>query len=405
MWICRDGVRAAQPDELRRPPADSVVKAAPVVREGSADAAASACSRSGRSWRSSTRTRTSGSISAERKAARAWLATQARSRGPAAARRAWLRPRRLRDADAGAEARAGGREVLLAATCRSTTPTRCARSSSSSRSRTGSRRWPTSTTPTSTCRRPRPSTARRTRTSASTSAACRRTSWCPRGSKRSLNLSFDFVDDKQALHGYRTLNLLNANGDPTFLRAVLYSEIARAYIPAPQVNFMRVVINGESWGVYVNAQQFNKDFLREYFATEKGARWKVPGQPGRPRRAGVPRRRRRPRTSDIYEIKTKDDPEGVDGSDQPVQGAERDAARQARGGARADPRRRRGAQVPGARRRARQQRRLLDARQRLQHLPGREGPLPRHPARHERGAGGGRLRSARTRPRPGRASA
>src|SRR4051794_2766120 len=43
----------------------------------------------------------------------------------------------------------------------------------------------------------------------------------PEGRKKSLNLSFDFVHDKQDLGGYRTLNLLNANGDPTFLRAVL----------------------------------------------------------------------------------------------------------------------------------------------------------------------------------------
>ncbi len=114
----------------------------------------------------------------------------------------------------------------------------------------------------------------------------------PEGSKRSLNLTFDFADEKQHLHGYKTLNLLNANGDPTFMRTVLYSHIARHYIPAPKANYVNVVINGESWGVYVNAQQFNKDFTRDYFKTTKGARWKVPGQPRRPRRPGVPRRRR-----------------------------------------------------------------------------------------------------------------
>ena len=61
---------------------------------------------------------------------------------------------------------------------------------------------------------------------------------------------------------------------------MLYSDIARAYFPAPKANYMRVVINGESWGVYINAQQYNKDFLRDYFKTDKGARWKVPGSPG-----------------------------------------------------------------------------------------------------------------------------
>jgi spore coat protein CotH len=128
----------------------------------------------------------------------------------------------------------------------------------------------------------------------------------PEGSKRSLNLSFDFVDEKQAIDNYRTLNFLNANGDPTFVRGVAYSEIARHYIPVPKANYVRVVINGESWGIYVNAQQFNKDFTRDYFKSTKGARWKVPGRPGG--RGGMEylgddassyKRQ--------YEIKTKDD--------------------------------------------------------------------------------------------------
>jgi len=48
----------------------------------------------------------------------------------------------------------------------------------------------------------------------------------PEGRKRSLNLSFDFADDTQTFNDYKTLNLLNAAGDPSFLRAVLYTEIA-----------------------------------------------------------------------------------------------------------------------------------------------------------------------------------
>jgi spore coat protein CotH len=129
----------------------------------------------------------------------------------------------------------------------------------------------------------------------------------PEGAKRSLNLSFDFAHDNQTLNGYRTVNLLNANGDPTFLRAVIYSEIARAYIPAPRINYMRTVINGESWGIYLNAQQFNKDFLRDNFGTEKGARWKVPGSPGG--RGGMEYLGQdASEYKRIYDIRTKDDP-------------------------------------------------------------------------------------------------
>jgi hypothetical protein len=129
----------------------------------------------------------------------------------------------------------------------------------------------------------------------------------PEGSKRSLNLTFDFVDEKQAIGGYRTLNLLNVNSDPTFVRAMLYSQIARAYIPAPKMNYMRVVINGESWGAYINAEQFNKDFVRDYFKTDRGARWKVPGSPGG--RGGMEYWGDDPASyKRAYEIKTKDDP-------------------------------------------------------------------------------------------------
>jgi hypothetical protein len=96
------------------------------------------------------------------------------------------------------------------------------------------------------------------------------------GYKRSLNLTFDFVHDGQAIGGYRTLNFLNANADPTLMRTVLSMHIARQYIAAPKANFVRVVINGENWGIYANAQQFNKEFLADNFGTTKGARWKIP---------------------------------------------------------------------------------------------------------------------------------
>src|SRR5262249_21156955 len=85
----------------------------------------------------------------------------------------------------------------------------------------------------------------------------------PSGRKRSLDVSVDLEDDKQRLYGYRSLNLLNANQDPTFMRTFLYQYVARQYIPAPQVNFVRVVINGESWGIYVNVEQINADFAKE----------------------------------------------------------------------------------------------------------------------------------------------
>lgn len=127
------------------------------------------------------------------------------------------------------------------------------------------------------------------------------------GRKRSLNLSLNFVHNDQRLEGYRTLNLLNSHTDPSFVRTILYHQVARAFLPAPKANYVRLVINGESWGPFINAQQVNRDFTKEWFGTTQGARWKVPGSPRG--RGGltylgtnVADYRR------IFEIKSKDEP-------------------------------------------------------------------------------------------------
>jgi hypothetical protein len=127
------------------------------------------------------------------------------------------------------------------------------------------------------------------------------------GHKRSLNISLDDVNPDQRLEGYKTLNLLNSHEDPTFLHTVLYFDIARNYIAAPKANFVRLVINGESWGVYVNAQQFDKILAAEHFSNGNGARWKVRGNPG----ADGGLRYSGDKVQDYksrFEIKSKDDP-------------------------------------------------------------------------------------------------
>lgn len=97
----------------------------------------------------------------------------------------------------------------------------------------------------------------------------------PDGMKRSFSVNFDTWKDQQLL-GHNSLNLLNANQDPTFLRSVLYLDVAREYIPAAKANFVRVVVNGELWGLYVNQQPFSKRMLEEQLGTNAGTRWKSP---------------------------------------------------------------------------------------------------------------------------------
>ncbi|MDE0323946.1 MAG: CotH kinase family protein [Candidatus Poribacteria bacterium] len=102
-----------------------------------------------------------------------------------------------------------------------------------------------------------------------------------RSDKKSFNIAVDYGKDGQRLYSYKTLNLLNGHVDGSFLREVLYNQISRDYIPAMKTNLVKLVINGENWGVYINLQQYNKDFLAEWFGTKGGIRWKVgPGRGG-----------------------------------------------------------------------------------------------------------------------------
>lgn len=131
----------------------------------------------------------------------------------------------------------------------------------------------------------------------------------PAGYKKSLNVSLDFAHKDQKIGEYQTLHLLNANQDPTFARVVLYSLIGKDYIPMPKANAMRVAINGENRGIFINTQPFNKDFLREWFGKDNdGPRWKVPGSPGS-RSGGLSYLGDDPAAyRAAYELKTKNSP-------------------------------------------------------------------------------------------------
>ena len=72
----------------------------------------------------------------------------------------------------------------------------------------------------------------------------------------------DYLDSDQRLLGYKTLNLLNCNGDASLMSTVLYPEIASMRIPTPEANFVNVVINGESWGGIATSNNSTETLLK-----------------------------------------------------------------------------------------------------------------------------------------------
>ena len=89
--------------------------------------------------------------------------------------------------------------------------------------------------------------------------------------KKSFKLDIDFISDSLRLRGYKNLRLNNAHQDPSFMREVLYSQLASEYMPMAKVNYVNLFINGQDWGVYVNSQHQDKTFLKEWYLTNDGA--------------------------------------------------------------------------------------------------------------------------------------
>ena len=96
----------------------------------------------------------------------------------------------------------------------------------------------------------------------------------PGSQKMSFNIRMDSFVPGQDVLGYDNLNLNNGFQDPTFLREFLTYMVCRRYGPAPGCNFVRLFLNGQYWGVYINVQQPNKDMMGEWFRSNDGNRYR-----------------------------------------------------------------------------------------------------------------------------------
>ena len=94
------------------------------------------------------------------------------------------------------------------------------------------------------------------------------------GNKLPFNLTLDSFVPGQDLYGFDTLNLNNGAVDPTLTRETLSYHVMRNYMPAPRTNYFRLHLNGTYWGLYILVEQPDKAFLRHWFTSEEGTRYK-----------------------------------------------------------------------------------------------------------------------------------
>lgn len=89
--------------------------------------------------------------------------------------------------------------------------------------------------------------------------------------KLPMNIKLDFKKKGQTLaNGQNTIKLSNAFLDPSFVREPVAYEIIRNYMPAPQCNFAKVYLNNKYWGLYVNSESIDFNFIKKHFGVTNG---------------------------------------------------------------------------------------------------------------------------------------
>jgi len=89
--------------------------------------------------------------------------------------------------------------------------------------------------------------------------------------KLPINIKLDFKNKSQQIkEGYTSIKLSNGFLDPGFIRDPLSYEVIRKYMPAPQCNFSKVFMNGKPFGLYINTESIDHNFIKKHYGTTTG---------------------------------------------------------------------------------------------------------------------------------------
>jgi hypothetical protein len=95
------------------------------------------------------------------------------------------------------------------------------------------------------------------------------------GQKLPLNIDLKAFGVDQKVLGHSKLVLNNQWSDTSLMREVLAYKIMGEFMPAPQANFVKVVINGVNYGIYTSVEHVGGDFCETHFGSADGFRYKA----------------------------------------------------------------------------------------------------------------------------------
>ena len=93
--------------------------------------------------------------------------------------------------------------------------------------------------------------------------------------KKSFKVSFNTFTPGGRYYGVEKLNLNGEHNDPSVMRSKLMWDILRKWeIPAPRANHVRVYINGNYFGLYINVEHIDEEFAMSRFGNKDGNLYK-----------------------------------------------------------------------------------------------------------------------------------
>ncbi len=93
--------------------------------------------------------------------------------------------------------------------------------------------------------------------------------------KKSFNVSFNKFTSGGKYYGVENLNLNGEHNDPSIIRSKIMWDILRKWgIPAPRSNHVQVFINGNYYGLYINVEHIDEEFVLNRFGNKDGNLYK-----------------------------------------------------------------------------------------------------------------------------------
>ncbi len=93
--------------------------------------------------------------------------------------------------------------------------------------------------------------------------------------KKSFKVSFNRFTSGGKYYGVEKLNLNGEHNDPSVIRSkICWDMLRKMEIPAPRSNHVRVYINDDYYGLYINVEHIDEEFIKTRFTYNDGNLYK-----------------------------------------------------------------------------------------------------------------------------------